>query len=125
MHIENELVEYVSPVDQEYEEIVEEYEEEVLVPKEFPKPPVTDTAVDTAPAQGKPRCITLILLITIYYICYAFTLQELYRNHMYIYLPMSLTSAGSRSVLLRFIGSMSNMSLLTIEAIIIITLMIK
>jgi hypothetical protein len=33
MHIENELVEYVSLVDQEYEEIVEEYDEEVLVPK--------------------------------------------------------------------------------------------
>jgi hypothetical protein len=33
MHIENELVEYVSPVDQEYEEIIEEYDEEVLVPE--------------------------------------------------------------------------------------------
>jgi hypothetical protein len=43
MHIENELVEYVTPVDQEYEEIVEEYEEEVLVQEEFPEPPVTDT----------------------------------------------------------------------------------
>jgi hypothetical protein len=31
MHIENELVEYVTPVNQEYEEIIEEYEEEVLV----------------------------------------------------------------------------------------------
>jgi hypothetical protein len=31
MHIENDLVEYVTSVDQEYEEIVEEYEEEVLV----------------------------------------------------------------------------------------------
>jgi hypothetical protein len=85
-HIENELVEYVSPVDQKYEEIIEEYEEKVLVPEEFSEPPVTDTAVDTTPAQGKPRCITLILLITIYYICYAFTLQELYRNHMHIYI---------------------------------------
>jgi hypothetical protein len=59
MHIENELVEYVTPGDQEYEKIVEEYEEEVLIQEEIPKPPVTDTA-DTAPAQGKPRCITLI-----------------------------------------------------------------
>jgi hypothetical protein len=33
---------------------------------------------------------------------------------MHIYLPMSLTSAGSRSALLRFIGSVSNMSLLII-----------
>lgn len=50
----------MTPGDQEYEEIVEEYEEEVLVQEEFLKPPVTDTA-NTAPAQGKPRCITLIL----------------------------------------------------------------
>jgi hypothetical protein len=76
-------VEYVSPVDQEYEEIVEEYEEEVLVPEEFLEPPVTDTIVDATLAQAKPRCMTLILLITIY-ICYAFTLQELYGNHMHI-----------------------------------------
>jgi glutathione synthase/RimK-type ligase-like ATP-grasp enzyme len=48
MHIENELVEYVTTVDQEYEEIVEEYEEEVLV-QEFLEPPVTDIA-DTTPA---------------------------------------------------------------------------
>jgi hypothetical protein len=47
-------------------------------------------------------------------------LQELYGNHMHIYLPMSLTSAGSRwfttyiYILLRFIGSVSNLSLLTI-----------
>jgi hypothetical protein len=54
----------VSPVDQEYEEIVKEYEEEVLIP-EFSEPPVTDIA-DAAPTQGKPRCMTLILLIDIY-----------------------------------------------------------
>jgi hypothetical protein len=65
MHIENKLVEYVTPGDQEYEEIVEEYEEEVLVQEEFPKPPMTDTA-HAASAQGKPRCITLILLITVH-----------------------------------------------------------
>jgi hypothetical protein len=70
MHIENELVEYVSPIDQEYEEIVEEYEKEVLVPEEFPEPSVTDTA-DTTSAQGKPQCMTLILLIDIYiYVMY-------------------------------------------------------
>jgi hypothetical protein len=109
MHIENELVEYVSPVDQEYEEIVEEYEEEALISEEFPEPPVTDIT-DVAPTQGKSRCMALILLIDIY-ICYAFTLQELYGNYM---TPMSFTSAGSRSALLRFIGSVSNLSLLTI-----------
>jgi hypothetical protein len=60
MHIVNELVETVTVDDQEYVEIVEEYEEEILVPEEVQEPLVTDHA-DTAPAQGKPRCITLIL----------------------------------------------------------------
>jgi hypothetical protein len=64
MHIENELVEYVSPVDQEYKETVEGYKEEVLIP-EFSEPPVTDIA-DAAPTQGKPRCMTFILLIDIF-----------------------------------------------------------
>ena len=59
MHIENELVEIVTTDDREFEEIVEEYEEEVLVREEVPEPPLTDSA-DTAPAQGKPQCITLI-----------------------------------------------------------------
>jgi hypothetical protein len=72
MHVEKDQVEFVSVDDQEYEEIVEEYEEEIFVSKEFPEPPVTDTA-DAAPAQGKPRCITYILII-IKYICGAFTL---------------------------------------------------
>ena len=31
MHIENELVEFMTAREQEYEEMVEEYEEEVLV----------------------------------------------------------------------------------------------
>jgi glutathione synthase/RimK-type ligase-like ATP-grasp enzyme len=42
------LVEYVTTVDQEYEKIVEEYEEEVLV-QEFLEPPMTDIA-DATPA---------------------------------------------------------------------------
>jgi hypothetical protein len=52
--------------EQDYEEIVEEYEEEIFVPEKFQEPPVTDTS-DLAPAQGKPRCITLILQIIISY----------------------------------------------------------
>jgi glutathione synthase/RimK-type ligase-like ATP-grasp enzyme len=48
MHIENELVEIVTIGDHEFEEIVEEYEEEILV-QEFLEPPLTDSA-DTAPA---------------------------------------------------------------------------
>jgi uncharacterized membrane protein len=61
----NELAETVTVGDQEYEEIVEEYEEEILVPEEVQEPLLTDFA-DTVPAQGKPRCITLILQVTIY-----------------------------------------------------------
>jgi hypothetical protein len=59
MHVENDLVEFGTADDQEYEEIIEEYEEEIFVPEEFQEPPVTDTT-DLAPAQGKPRCITHI-----------------------------------------------------------------
>jgi hypothetical protein len=35
MHVENDLVEFVIVDDQEYEEIVEEYKEEILVLEEF------------------------------------------------------------------------------------------
>jgi hypothetical protein len=60
MHVENDLVEFVTIDDQEYEEIVEEYKEEILMPEEFLEPLVTDTAVGSAPAQGKYRCIPRI-----------------------------------------------------------------
>ena len=53
MHAENELAEIVTTGDHECEEIVEEYEEEILVQEEVSEPPPTDSA-DTAPAQGKP-----------------------------------------------------------------------
>ena len=56
MHVENELAEIVTTGDHEFEEIIEEYEEEILMQKEVLKPPLTDSA-DAAPAQGKPRCI--------------------------------------------------------------------
>ena len=64
MHVENELTEIVTTGDHEFEEIIEEYEEEVL------EPPLTDLA-DTAPAQGKPRCITPYFLesLFIYVMC--------------------------------------------------------
>jgi hypothetical protein len=63
------------------------------VPEEIPEPSLTDLT-DTSPAQGKPRCITLILLshyIYIYSVCVC-VLREFNDTHMYIYLPMSLTS---------------------------------
>ena len=46
--------------DREFEEIIKKYEKEILIQEEVPEPPLTDSA-DTAPAQGKSRCITLIL----------------------------------------------------------------
>ena len=49
MHVENELAEIVTTGDYEFEEIVKEYEEKILVQEEVPKPPLTDSA-DTAPA---------------------------------------------------------------------------
>ena len=59
MHVDNELVEFVPTGEQEYEEINEEYEEEILVQEGAPEPFVADF-VDTPPTQGKPRCITPI-----------------------------------------------------------------
>jgi hypothetical protein len=59
MHVDHEIVEYVAAEEQDYEEVIEEYEEEIFVPEEFQEPPVTN-ASDLAPAQGKPRCITPI-----------------------------------------------------------------
>ena len=56
MHIENESAEIVTTDEHEFEE----YEEEILVQEEVLEPPLTDSA-DTVHAQGKPRCITLIL----------------------------------------------------------------
>ena len=52
MHVENELVEFVIEGEQEYEEVIEEYEE-VLMKEEVLEPPRTDWA-DTTPAQGRP-----------------------------------------------------------------------
>jgi hypothetical protein len=65
MHVDHEEVEYVATEEQDYEEVIEEYKEEIFVPEEFQEPLVTDTS-DLAPAQGKPRSITLILQIIIY-----------------------------------------------------------
>ena len=60
MHVENELVEFVTAGEQEYKEVIEEYEEKVFVQEEASEPRMTDIA-DHPPAHGKPRCITLIL----------------------------------------------------------------
>ena len=42
MYVENELVEIVTTDDHEYEEVIEEYEEEILVQEEVPEPPLTN-----------------------------------------------------------------------------------
>ena len=60
MHVDNELAEFMTTGEQEYKEVIDEYEEEVLVQEGVLEPSVADF-VDTPPAQGKPRCITLIL----------------------------------------------------------------
>ena len=63
---------------QEYEEIIEEYEEEILVQEGAPEPFDVDF-VDPPPAQGKPRCITYILMITEYiydvHLCYRYFME--------------------------------------------------
>ena len=70
MHIDHELVEFMPADEQDYEEIIEEYEEEILVQEGAPEPFGVDFA-DPSPAQGKPQCITHILMITeyIYMMC--------------------------------------------------------
>ena len=72
MHVDHELVEVVLVDNQEYEEVIEEYEEEILLQEGAPEPVGADLT-DPSPAQGKPRCITLIFMITeyiyIYMIC--------------------------------------------------------
>ena len=42
MHVDNKLVEFVPTDEQEYEEIIEEYEEEILVQEGAPKPSIAD-----------------------------------------------------------------------------------
>ena len=57
--IDHELVDFVPIGEPEYDVVIEEYEEEILVQEAAPEPSVADF-VDTPPAQGKPRCITPI-----------------------------------------------------------------
>ena len=60
MHVNNELVEFVTVGEPEYEEIIGEYEEEILVQEGAPEPSAANFT-DTTPVQSKPQCITLIL----------------------------------------------------------------
>ena len=44
MRVDNELVEFVPMGEQEYEEIIEEYEEEIVIQEGAPEPSVADFA---------------------------------------------------------------------------------
>ena len=59
MHTDHELVEFVLVDEHDYEEVIEEYEEEILMQEGAPEPFGADFA-DPPPTQGKPRCITHI-----------------------------------------------------------------
>ena len=58
-HVDHEQVDLVPVGEPEYDEVIEEYEEELFTQEGAPKLVGTDFA-DPAPAQGKPRCITPI-----------------------------------------------------------------
>ena len=60
IHVDHELVEFVPVDEQDYEEVIEEYDEEILMLEGASEPFGADF-VDLPPAQGKPRCITHIL----------------------------------------------------------------
>ena len=69
MHVDHELVDFVPVGEPEYDEVIEEYEEEILV-QEGAQEPVGADLTDPSPAQDKPRCITPILMITEYIYIY-------------------------------------------------------
>ena len=86
--------------EQKYEEMIEEYEEEVLM-QEVPEPSLTDL-VDTPPARGKPRCITLILNNQWIYICDVHLCYRIYIETTCMdNLPMSPTTIGRVAAMLR------------------------
>jgi hypothetical protein len=80
-------VEFLITGEEEYEEVVEEYEEEILVQEVVPE--LADAA-NTVPAQGKPRCITLIFLIIVYIFVVYLCCKKYYGNHMHIRVVLCL-----------------------------------
>ena len=78
MHLDHNLVEFVSIDEQEYDEVIEEYEEEILV-QEGALEPFGADPTDPSPAQGKPRCITPILWSPNIYI-YIYDVHLSYRH---------------------------------------------
>ena len=53
MYVENKLVKIVTIGDHEFKEVIEEYEEEILMQEEVPEPPLTDWA-DTRLSKVSP-----------------------------------------------------------------------
>ena len=70
MHVDHELLDFVPVGEPEYDKLIKEYEEEILV-QEGAQEPVGADPADPAPAQGKPQSITHIFMITkyIYVMC--------------------------------------------------------
>ena len=58
-HVDHEQVDCVPVGEPEYDEVIEEYEEELFA-QEGAQEPVGIDLADPAPAQGKPWCITPI-----------------------------------------------------------------
>ena len=58
-HVDHEQVDFVPICEPKYDEVIEEYEEELFAQEGAQEPVGTDLA-DPAPAQGKPQCITPI-----------------------------------------------------------------
>ena len=72
MHVDHELVDFMPVVEPEYDEVIEEYEEELFA-QEGAQEPVGADFADPVPAQGKPRCITPI---------FKWSLNILYNLHL-------------------------------------------
>ena len=81
------MVDFMPVGEPKYDKVIEEYEEEILVQEEASEPFGADLT-DPSPAQGKPRCITLILNDRWIYIYDVHLRYRYYGNYMhkYIYL---------------------------------------
>ena len=67
-HVDHELVDFMPVGEPKYDEVIEEYEEEILV-QEGALEPVGADLTDPSPAQDKPRCITPIFNDHWIYMC--------------------------------------------------------
>ena len=101
-HVDHEQVDFVTVGETEYDEVIEEYEEELFTQEGDQELVGTDFA-DPAPAQGKPRCITPIIFKWSLNILYDMHLR--YRHFMettcIIISTMSPTSTGRVVAMLR------------------------